>query len=150
MFVLRWFIFCTYTMLMMCSFTALYHAWLTLRGRVAYPYSASGLHHSIVASHYHIYMYFVLSCAPVFVCDQVLVIIHVYAVTNACTRIVYFLHIYHACDVLFLLLYTMRGRPFVVVSLRALYLAPGPFSFRAFYLASGPFQPLGFFHSTVV
>ena len=54
-------------------------------------------------------------------------------VTNACTRVVYFLHMYHACDVLFLLLYIMRGRPFVVVSLRALYLASGP------YLASGSY-----------
>ena len=66
-------------------------------------------------------------------------------VTNGCTRIVHFLYLYHACDVLFLLLYTMRGRPFVVVSLRASYLASEPFSFQAFYLASGPYQPPGFF-----
>ena len=89
-------------------------------------------------------MYFVLGGAPVFVCGQVPVIVHVYAVMNACIRIVYFLHIYHACDVLSLLLYTMRGRPFVVVSFRAPYLASRPFSFRAFYLTSGPYQPPGF------
>ena len=52
-------------------------------------------------------------------------------VSNACTRIVYFLHIYHACDVLSLLLYIMRGRPFVVVSLHALYSASRPISLRA-------------------
>ena len=64
-------------------------------------------------------------------------------VTNACIRVVYFLHIYHACDVLSLLLYTMRGRLFVVISLRALNLASGPFSFRAFYFTSEPYQPPG-------
>jgi len=46
--------------------------------------------------------------------------------------IIYFVHIYHVCDVLFLLLYTMCGWPFMVVSLRALY------------SASGRYQPPGF------
>ena len=55
-----------------------------------------------------------------FVYGRMLVILQVYAVTNACTRIVFFLHVYHACDVLSSLLYIMCGRPFVVVSLRAL------------------------------
>jgi len=90
-----------------------------------------------------------LGCAPVFVCGQVPVIVHVYVMTNACTRIVYFSLIYHACDELILLLYAIRGRSFVIVSLRAPYLASGPFQLSGFLLGLRALSASGLLHSTV-
>ena len=71
-------------------------------------------------------------------------------VTNAYTRVVYFVHIYHACDVLFLLLYTMRGRLFTVISLWALYLASGAYQLSGFLLGLRALSASRLLHSTVV
>ena len=80
-----------------------------------------------------------MDCAPVFVCGQVPVIIHVYAVTNACTRIVYFLHIHHACDVLSLLLYPCVADPSWLLAFGLLTWPPGP---SAFGLSTWPPGPI--------
>ena len=59
MFVLGYFIFCTYTMPEMCSFTILYHAWPTLRGcLVSRLYTQPpGFTTQRWSSSYHVYMY---------------------------------------------------------------------------------------------
>jgi len=82
------------------------------------------------------------------------------SVTNACIRVVYFLHIYHACDVLFTALYyswpTLRGRSSLgfILGLRALQLSGSLLGLRALQLSGfllGFQAPLasGLLHSTV-
>ena len=82
-----------------------------------------------------------------FTCGRVPVIVHVYA----CDKCLYFTScIYNILVMYFLLLYTMRGRPFVVVSLRAPYLASGSFQLSGFLLGLWPLSASGLLHSTIV